>query len=81
MICYFVSTDCPVDFADEEWKDISIISEALKLFLKELPDPLIPFSLHNKFIEAESEHSATSILRMSQDGFYHSSVFSGFLSY
>ena len=49
------STDLPVDFSD---KDISIISEALKLFLEELPDPLIPFSLHNKFIEAESEHSA-----------------------
>ena len=45
-----------MNFADQEWKDINIISEALKLFLKELPDPLIPFNLYNKFIEAGSEH-------------------------
>ena len=49
-------TDLPVNFADQEWEDINIISGALKLFLRELPDPLIPFSLYNKFIEAGSEH-------------------------
>jgi len=48
--------DLHVDFADQEWEDINIISGALKLFLRELPDPLIPFSLYNKFIEAGSEY-------------------------
>ena len=51
-----VCTDLPVDFGDQEWEDINIISGALKLFLRELPDPLIPFSLYNKFIEAGSEY-------------------------
>ena len=55
MFCCFVYTDLPVDFADQEWEDINIITGALKLFLRELPDPLIPFSLYNKFIEAGSE--------------------------
>ena len=53
---YLVITDLPVDFTDQEWEDINIISGALKLFLRELPDPLIPFSLYNKFIEAGSEY-------------------------
>lgn len=52
-----VCADLPVDFGDQEWEDINIISGALKLFLRELPDPLIPFSLYNKFIEAGSEYS------------------------
>ena len=49
----FIDTDLPVDFTNQ---DINIISEALKCFLRQLPDPLIPFSLYNKFIEAGSEH-------------------------
>ena len=42
----------PVDFGDQ---DVNIISGVLKMFLRELPDPLIPFSLYDKFIEAGSE--------------------------
>ena len=49
----FIDTDLPVDFTNQ---DINIISEALKCFLRQLPDPLIPFSLYNKFIEAGSEY-------------------------
>ena len=59
-ILYFVHTDIHVDFDDQELEDINIISGALKLFLRELPDPLIPFSLYNKFIEAGSEHHVTN---------------------
>ena len=54
----YCCTDLPVDFTDQEWEDISIIPGALKLFLRELPDPLIPFNLYNKFIEAGSEYCA-----------------------
>ena len=53
---FYPCADLPVDFTDQEWEDINIISGALKLFLRELPDPLIPLSLYNKFIEAGSEH-------------------------
>ena len=56
LVLYLVITDLVVDFTDHEWEDINIISGALKLFLRELPDPLIPFSLYNKFIEAGSKH-------------------------
>ena len=42
-----------VDFADQ---DITVIAGALKLFLKELPNPLIPCSVFLKLTPAESEH-------------------------
>ena len=55
FIFVHIFTDLPVNFSDEEWEDINIVSGALKLFLRELPDPLIPYNLYNKFIDAGSE--------------------------
>ncbi|TDL24106.1 GTPase activating protein [Rickenella mellea] len=42
-----------VDLDDEEWSaDINNVSSVLKLWLRELPDPLLTFALHQGFIEA-----------------------------
>ena len=41
-----------VVFGDQ---DVNIISGVLKVFLRELPDPLIPVSLYDKIIKAGSE--------------------------
>lgn len=41
-----------VDLDSQEWSDINIVTGCLKLYLRELPDPLVPFKLYRHFIEA-----------------------------
>uniref|UniRef100_A0A8C5EE84 Rho GTPase activating protein 27, like n=1 Tax=Gouania willdenowi TaxID=441366 RepID=A0A8C5EE84_GOUWI len=41
-----------LDLEDGQWEEIHVITGALKLFLRELPEPLFPFSSFNKFITA-----------------------------
>lgn len=44
-----------VDLDAEEWSgDINNVASVLKLWLRELPDPLLTHSLHQGFIEAAS---------------------------
>lgn len=39
-----------------EWtSDINVVSGALKLWLRELPEPLLTYGLYNDFIEAARE--------------------------
>ena len=49
---HFLYIELPVKFADQ---DIKVVAGALKLFLKELPNPLISYSVYFKFTKAESE--------------------------
>ena len=44
-----------VDLDDPVWTDINIVTGCLKLFFRELPDPLIPFKLFRPFIDAASK--------------------------
>ncbi|KAJ0060075.1 hypothetical protein NL108_002880, partial [Boleophthalmus pectinirostris] len=44
-----------LDLEDGQWEDVHVITGALKLFFRELPEPLFPFSHFNKFIEAISK--------------------------
>ncbi|XP_073800440.1 rho GTPase-activating protein 27 isoform X1 [Danio rerio] len=41
-----------LDLEDGQWEEIHVITGALKLFLRELPEPLFPFSFFDKFIAA-----------------------------
>ncbi|XP_031594564.1 rho GTPase-activating protein 27-like isoform X1 [Oreochromis aureus] len=41
-----------LDLEDGQWEEIHVITGALKLFLRELPEPLFPFSVFEKFIAA-----------------------------
>lgn len=41
-----------LDLEDGQWDEIHVITGALKLFLRELPEPLFPFSCFDKFIAA-----------------------------
>jgi hypothetical protein len=42
----------------EEWSsDISNITSVLKLWLRELPEPLLTMHLHQGFLSAASKHS------------------------
>ncbi|KAM3859630.1 rho GTPase-activating protein 27-like [Diretmus argenteus] len=41
-----------LDLEDGQWEDIHVITGALKLFFRELPEPLFPYSHFNSFIAA-----------------------------
>ncbi|XP_017309931.1 rho GTPase-activating protein 27 isoform X1 [Ictalurus punctatus] len=41
-----------LDLDDGQWEEIHVITGALKLFFRELPEPLFPFSFFDKFIAA-----------------------------
>jgi len=42
-----------VDLDDEEWtSDINIVASTMKLWLRELPEPLLTYELHSEFLEA-----------------------------
>ncbi|KAM6225768.1 rho GTPase-activating protein 9 isoform 2-T2 [Porphyrio hochstetteri] len=41
-----------ISLADPEWSDVHVVTGALKLFFRELPEPLVPYRLFDPFIEA-----------------------------
>ncbi|KAM9598197.1 rho GTPase-activating protein 27 [Trichechus inunguis] len=49
---YKVDHDERLDLDDGRWEDVHVITGALKLFFRELPEPLFPFSHFCKFIAA-----------------------------
>ncbi|XP_023691309.1 rho GTPase-activating protein 27-like [Paramormyrops kingsleyae] len=49
---YKVDHEENLDLDDGQWEEIHVITGALKLFFRELPEPLFPFSHFNKFIAA-----------------------------
>ena len=52
----FSSTDGDkADISDDAYADINIIAGALKLYLRDLPIPVITFDLYSKFIQAASK--------------------------
>ncbi|KAK2110966.1 Rho GTPase-activating protein 27 [Saguinus oedipus] len=53
---YKVDHDERLDLDDGRWEDVHVITGALKLFFRELPEPLFPFSHFRQFIAAISEH-------------------------
>jgi len=38
-----------------EWEDIHVITGALKLFFRELPEPLVPYGFFTDIVETVSE--------------------------
>lgn len=58
MICVtmiHINTDEKVSLADSKWEDIHVTTGALKMFFRELPEPLFTFAFFNDFIAAISE--------------------------
>lgn len=49
---YLIDRDETPDLSQPEWEDIHLITGALKMFLRELPQPVIPFEFFDKFIAA-----------------------------
>lgn len=50
-----LAADERLDLDDGRWEDVHVITGALKLFFRELPEPLFPFSHFRQFIAAISE--------------------------
>lgn len=48
-------SDEPFNLNDPEWADINIVTGCLKLYFRELPDPLIPANKFKAFIDAASK--------------------------
>lgn len=53
----FLSVEDDLDLEDGQWEEIHVITGALKLFLRELPEPLFPFSFFDRFIAAIREYN------------------------
>ncbi|CAI9597935.1 unnamed protein product [Staurois parvus] len=49
---FIVDREEKLDLNDSEWDDIHVITGALKMFFRELPEPLIPFSMFDEFLSA-----------------------------
>ncbi|XP_016303926.1 rho GTPase-activating protein 12a isoform X8 [Sinocyclocheilus anshuiensis] len=47
---FAVNHDEKVDLGDSKWEDIHVTTGALKMFFRELPEPLFPFAFFNNFI-------------------------------
>ena len=46
-----------VNLDEEEWtSDINVVASVMKLWLRELPDPLLTYELHSDFLDAASAY-------------------------
>lgn len=50
----------PLDLDHSQWEDIHVVAGALKLFFRELPEPLFPSWIFQKLVEALSESLCVS---------------------
>ncbi|NXX78747.1 RHG15 protein, partial [Urocolius indicus] len=60
-----------LSLAEPEWSDIHVVTGALKLFLRELPEPLVPYDLFDPFVDAiklpESQERVQRVAELVQD--------------
>lgn len=47
--------DEKLDLEDSKWEDIHVTTGALKMFFRELPEPLFTYGFFNDFVNAISE--------------------------
>uniref|UniRef100_A0AAY5F0E6 Rho GTPase activating protein 12a n=1 Tax=Electrophorus electricus TaxID=8005 RepID=A0AAY5F0E6_ELEEL len=49
---FAVNHDEKINLADSKWEDVHVTTGALKMFFRELPEPLFSFALFNDFVSA-----------------------------
>lgn len=54
LVCLLFSEE-HVDLDHSQWEDVHVVTGALKMFFRELPEPLVPFRFFPLFVEAISE--------------------------
>lgn len=52
----FAFADEKVNLGDAKWEDIHVTTGALKMFFRELPEPLFTYALFNDFVNAISAY-------------------------
>ncbi|MEQ2177170.1 Rho GTPase-activating protein 15 [Goodea atripinnis] len=59
-----------LDLDHSQWEDIHVITGALKMFFRELPEPLFPFRFFQQFVEAvkikESKQKTQAVKKLIQ---------------
>lgn len=53
----FLFSEEHLDLDHSQWEDIHVVTGALKMFFRELPEPLFPFRFFPLFVEAISKSS------------------------
>lgn len=56
MAWFYCFSDEKLDLNDSKWEDIHVITGALKMFFRELPEPLFTFNHFNDFVNAISKY-------------------------
>ena len=59
--------DEKVTLDDSKWEDIHVTTGALKMFFRELPEPLFTYSSFSDFVEAISKYHSTLALYTSMN--------------
>nr|XP_012419735.1 PREDICTED: rho GTPase-activating protein 15 isoform X2 [Odobenus rosmarus divergens] len=49
---FIVNQEEKLNLDDSQWEDIHVVTGALKMFFRELPEPLFPYSFFEQFVEA-----------------------------
>lgn len=52
---FSLASDENVDLSDSKWEDIHVTTGALKMFFRELPEPLFTYGFFSDFMNAISE--------------------------
>ncbi|XP_069067355.1 rho GTPase-activating protein 12 isoform X2 [Pleurodeles waltl] len=58
---FAVNHDEKLDLNDSKWEDIHVITGALKMFFRELPEPLFTFNHFNDFVNAIKQDSKSRV--------------------
>ncbi|XP_070655964.1 rho GTPase-activating protein 15 isoform X3 [Bos indicus] len=49
---FIVNQEEKLNLDDSQWEDIHVVTGALKMFFRDLPEPLFPYSFFEQFVEA-----------------------------
>ncbi|XP_026231786.1 rho GTPase-activating protein 15 [Anabas testudineus] len=68
---FLVDQEEELDLDHSQWEDIHVVTGALKMFFRELPEPLFPFRFFQPFVDAvkikESKHKIQTVKKLIQE--------------
>ncbi|XP_029282414.1 rho GTPase-activating protein 15 [Cottoperca gobio] len=68
---FIVDQEEDLNLDHSQWEDIHVVTGALKMFFRELPEPLFPFRFFQLFVEAvkikESKHKVQAVKKLIQE--------------
>lgn len=68
---FIVDQEEELDLDHSQWEDIHVVTGALKMFFRELPEPLLPFRFFQPFVDAikikEAKHKIQTMKKLIQE--------------